>query len=146
VGTAPAHGVEEIGCTEAWARLQAGSSRLVDVRTRAEWSFVGVPDLSQLDQQPILIEWQSFPDGMANATFVPALMEQLEKGDVGEDVELLFLCRSGARSRQAAKTVVAHGQMRCESLTDGFEGPLDENQRRGRLSGWKVDNLPWVQG
>lgn len=52
----------EISCTDAWDMLaENGQAQIIDVRTRAEWSYVGIPDLSNLGKQPLLIEWQDFP-------------------------------------------------------------------------------------
>ena len=51
---------------------------LVDVRTRAEWAFVGVPDLSNLGRDVLLIEWQTFPDNRVAADF-----SEQTRGSVG---------------------------------------------------------------
>ena len=37
------------------------TSVLVDVRTKAEWNYVGIPDLSKLGKSPVFLEWQIFP-------------------------------------------------------------------------------------
>ena len=57
--------------TEAWNALQQDPrAALVDVRTHAEWSYVGLPDLRSLGRDVVRIEWQRYPDGSINARFV----------------------------------------------------------------------------
>jgi rhodanese-related sulfurtransferase len=42
----------DISAVEAWDKLKADpGAQLVDVRTVAEWNFVGLPDLSYLGRQ-----------------------------------------------------------------------------------------------
>ena len=56
--------VDDVEVEEVWERLKRDpGSVLIDVRTQAEWTFVGVPDLSSLGKQLLLIEWQHFPEG-----------------------------------------------------------------------------------
>jgi rhodanese-related sulfurtransferase len=55
------------------------------------------------------------------------------------------LCRSGARSRAAAMAMTAKGYNKCYNVAEGFEGNLDAEQHRGRVSGWKAAGLPWKQ-
>lgn len=133
----------EIMPQEAWDMLAGDpKARLVDVRTEAEWSFVGVPDLSSLDKRPLLVEWTDFPSGQMN----PGFLDQVKKGAAGREAPLLFICRSGVRSKAAAVAATAAGYTRCYNVTTGFEGDHDENARRGSVGGWKHDGLPWVQG
>lgn len=114
---------------------------MVDVRTSAEWSYVGLPDLTEIGKRVIFLEWQRFPDGALNGSFV----EQLREAGVGEGVPLYFLCRSGARSAAAAKAATAAGLGPAYNVSDGFEGQLDEDGHR-TVSGWKSAGLPWRQG
>ncbi len=127
---------------DAWDMLQAEENAvLVDVRTMAEWRFVGLPNLSSLGREPVLIEWQRFPDGVQNAGFPDQLRESLEAGDP----PILFLCRSGQRSRAAAMTATAAGFTRCYNIAEGFEGDHDAKGHRGSVGGWKHAGLPWHQ-
>jgi rhodanese-related sulfurtransferase len=114
---------------------------LVDVRTRPEWNFVGLPELSSIGKKPALLEWQVFPSMQPNPDFVTAL-----SGAVADKATpLLFLCRSGARSAAAAKAMTAAGYSTCLNISDGFEGPLDAQAKRGSAGGWKAAGLPWRQ-
>ncbi|MEP7035219.1 MAG: rhodanese-like domain-containing protein [Dermatophilaceae bacterium] len=128
--------------SEAYAALEADPDAvLVDVRTSAEWSYVGIPDLSQIGKRVIALEWQRFPDGALNVSFVQELRE---KG-VGEGAPIYFLCRSGVRSAAAAELATAAGLGPAFNVSHGFEGPLDHDGHR-TIAGWKVEGLPWRQG
>jgi rhodanese-related sulfurtransferase len=114
---------------------------LVDVRTRPEWNYVGLPELSSIGKKPALLEWQVFPSMQPNPDFVTAL-----SGAVADKATpLLFLCRSGARSAAAAKAMTVAGYSTCLNISDGFEGPLDAQAKRGSAGGWKAAGLPWRQ-
>ena len=76
-----------------------------------------------------------------NPDFVGALSEAL----ADKAVPLLFLCRSGVRSVAAAKAMAAAGYSTSLNVTDGFEGPLDAQGKRGATRGWKAAGLPWRQ-
>lgn len=138
--------VVDVPVEAAWRRLAENtSSILIDVRTRAEWSYVGVPDLSSLGKELVLVEWQSFPDGRPNAGFVAELAERLRSIGATEENELYFICRSGVRSRSAATAMTKAGFSHCFNVAEGFEGPLDGARHRGTRSGWKAQALPWAQ-
>lgn len=126
----------------AWKILgELKNAMLIDVRTRAEWNYVGVPDLAGLDKKPGLVEWQVFPSMQVNPEFVDALSGALPD----KTAPLLFLCRSGVRSVAAAKAMSAAGYSTCLNVADGFEGPLDAQGKRGAARGWKAAGLPWRQ-
>jgi len=126
----------------AVAALQGDATAvLVDVRTRAEWTYVGLPEVSPPDQGPVLVEWQRFPDGRVNDRFV----DELREAGVTPGTPLYFLCRSGVRSVAAAEAATAAGLGPAYNILHGFEGPLDEQGRR-TVAGWKNAGLPWRQG
>jgi rhodanese-related sulfurtransferase len=131
---------------EAWTLLAGDrAAQLVDVRTAAEWSFVGIPDLSSLGHELLRIEWQSYPGMGLNPNFAAEVEATLER--VGGDCStpLLFLCRTGGRSQAAAMTMTQAGFSRAYNVAQGFEGDLDEARHRGSLTGWKANGLPWRQ-
>jgi rhodanese-related sulfurtransferase len=130
----------------AWELLASDAkAQLVDVRTAAEWSFVGLPDLSSLAREPHRIEWQSYPDMQVNSNFVSDATEQLQAAGAGPHTSILFLCRSGARSRAAAAAMTRAGFHKAFNIARGFEGDLDGQGHRGRINGWKASGLPWRQ-
>jgi rhodanese-related sulfurtransferase len=136
-----------VSVDDTWAKLKSDSGAvLIDVRTIAEWAYVGLPDLSALGKRPVLVEWQGFPDDRLNTAFAERLTEALAPTGANRDTELFFICRSGSRSLKAAQAMAAAGYTRCRNVADGFEGPLDPNRHRGQLAGWKAKGLPWTQG
>lgn len=114
---------------------------LVDVRTAAEWAYVGVPDVSSLGKSTLQVEWLRFPDGALN----PAFVEALTDAGVGKQAPVLFICRSGVRSIAAAQAATAAGYVAAFNVLDGFEGPHDGQGHRGQVAGWKAAGLPWRQ-
>ena len=133
----------DVSPTEAWQKLVTDPHAvLVDVRTTAEWSYVGLPDLAQLGKPVHRLSWQLFPEMQVNAGFLDAV----KAAGIGPDQPILLLCRSGVRSAAAAKLLTQNGFTACYNIRDGFEGPGDADKHRGRVSGWKVEGLPWAQG
>ncbi len=114
---------------------------LVDVRSQPEWTFVGLPDLSGSGKRSVCIEWQVYPGMSPNADF----LGQLAVAVPDKEATVLFLCRSGARSRAAAIAATGAGFARAFNIAGGFEGDLDDTGRRGRKNGWKSAGLPWRQ-
>lgn len=110
-------------------------ARLVDVRTRAEWDWVGrVP-------KAIEIEWLSYPGNERN----PHFLQELKHAASTESL-LMFICRSGARSSAAATAASAAGYPDCYNVLEGFEGDKDAQGHRNAIGGWRFHGLPWVQG
>ena len=78
-------------------RLAPGA-KLVDVRTRAEWDWVGrVPGAVE-------IEWNQYPGGVRNPNFLNELKRQVDHESL-----VFFLCRSGVRSDGAARLATENG-------------------------------------
>jgi rhodanese-related sulfurtransferase len=139
--------VADVSVKDTWDRLKTETKAvLVDVRTRAEWAFVGLPDLSSLSKRPVLAEWQTFPDNREDPEFVGRLAASLTEAGVEKDATVFFICRSGSRSKRAAEAMTTAGFSHCLNVADGFEGPLDGDRHRGRTGGWKAAGLPWAQG
>ena len=137
----------DVSPEEAWQMLSRDTSTsLVDVRTAAEWSFVGLPDLSSLGRRTLCVEWQKFPSMERNSSFETDVTRSLADPDSSRDAALLFICRSGARSRDAAIAMTRAGFKRAFNVAGGFEGELDGQKHRGQKTGWKAAGLPWRQG
>lgn len=131
----------DLSPSEAWEMLAGDpAARLIDVRTAAEWRWVGQPVLGELGREVDGIEW-NHSDGGRNDDFV----HDLSSLGVDDGVPLLFLCRSGGRSVAAAKAATAAGFGRAYNVLGGFEGDMDEAGHRGTVGGWKVAGLPWRQ-
>lgn len=139
--------IEDVAVNEVWARLKGDPKTvLVDVRTQAEWAFVGLPDLSELGKRVLTLEWQTFPHGQVDPQFATRLEASLTQAGAAKDDEIFFICRSGGRSRMAAEALSGLGFRHCRNVAEGFEGPLDASRHRGGTAGWKAAGLPWIQG
>ena len=47
---------------EVWQMLKDDEDcQLIDCRSSAEWSLVGVPELESINKTALFIEWQTFP-------------------------------------------------------------------------------------
>ncbi len=144
-------GIDEIDPDKAYEKLVGcSSSFLVDVRSQAEWSFVGIPCSLGMTNEVIFCEWASFPEMRRNPEFLESFLKKI---NLKKAKSIYFLCRSGARSLQAALEVdnyIQHSQNEfdniiCVNIRCGFEGDLSEDLKRGMLNGWKYSNLPWKQ-
>jgi rhodanese-related sulfurtransferase len=134
--------IPDIAPAETWAAIQNDpAAMLVDVRTDAEWNFVGIPDLVDAGKRVVLIPWQVYPSMAVNSHFA----EALHKAGVLPEHRVYFICRSGARSLAAAQAAQAAGYPTVFNVADGFEGPVDRDGHRGTAAGWKAAALPWVQ-
>jgi rhodanese-related sulfurtransferase len=143
--SAPTGYAGDLGPKQSWDLMaKEPQAQLVDVRTQAEWNFVGVPDLTGLDRRVLFCEWQRFPSG-TNPNFLDEMQNALARSNYRKGAPLLFLCRSGARSRAAAIAMTQAGFGPCFNIQDGFEGALDSERHRGTAAGWKAEGLPWVQ-
>ncbi|MET0265178.1 MAG: rhodanese-like domain-containing protein [Duganella sp.] len=111
--------------------------KLIDVRTNAERDWVGRARIPEA--QHGAVQWTLYPGGNANHEFI----EQLN-GVARKDQVLLFLCRSGVRSRGAAKLAAEHGYQQCYDILEGFEGDKDEASHRKNINGWCKAGLPWT--
>lgn len=140
--------VKDADPIQTWDGLKSDPAAvLVDVRTVAEWSFVGIPDLSSIGQEPILLEWKQFPTMQTNEGFAASLLEKL--GDRTPS-KVYFLCRSGVRSLAAADLMIGvfaaqSKPVECFNIIEGFEGDLDSAGHRGNVNGWKVKGCAWRQ-
>jgi rhodanese-related sulfurtransferase len=139
--------VDNVDVETTWQSLATRPrSQLIDVRTRAEWTYVGTPALGSIGKRAVLIEWQTFPDQTVDPRFVERLTGELKALGVQSDDDLFFICRSGGRSLAAAKAMAEAGYRACHNVAGGFEGPLDDDRHRGSARGWKATGLPWLQG
>lgn len=123
---------------EAYALLQADADIvLIDVRTNAERDWVGRVAIAEA--QHGAVQWSTYPGGAPNPDFLAQLAGQASKDQV-----LLFLCRSGVRSRHAARLATEHGYAHCFDILQGFEGDKDAEGHRKQLGGWCHAGLPWL--
>lgn len=113
---------------------QAPGAKLVDVRTRAEWDYVGrIPGVVE-------IELLTYPGNRPNPSFIAELERQVDK-----EALVMFICRSGGRSHNAATLAIQAGYSECYNVLEGFEGDKDAAGHRNTKGGWRAAGLPWVQ-
>lgn len=137
----------DVSAAEAWEQLQSDpKAQMIDVRTMAEWNFVGVPDLAGVGRRVHCVEWQMFPSGQPNPGFVEQAAQALAATGAAASDPVLLICRSGARSRAAAIALTDAGFEKAFNVAGGFEGDVDGEGHRGNRNGWKAANLPWRQG
>ena len=123
---------------QAYDLVQADKKvKLIDVRTNAERAWVGQVALPP--DQHGAVEWSTWPGGAPNPQFIEQLASVAAKDEV-----LLFLCRSGVRSRHAAKAATAAGFANSFDILEGFEGDKDADGHRKQTSGWCKAGLPWL--
>ena len=123
---------------EAYDLLQNNPrAKLVDVRTNAERDWVG--RVSIPEAQHAAVQWNLYPGSTPNPEFLAQLQQVADKDDV-----LLFLCRSGVRSRHAAKLATENGYANSFDILEGFEGDKDAQGHRKTVAGWCKADLPWI--
>ncbi len=140
--------VKEINPTDSYQELIKKNFAIIDVRTNAEFVFVGKVDLGKISGKSTLIPWRMFPEMNINNNFQIELEDYLNKEFKNEnilDINLIFMCRSGVRSFEAATYVASLGFKNCYNMTSGFEGNINSNGHRSTVDGWKAENLPWTQ-
>jgi rhodanese-related sulfurtransferase len=120
---------------DAWALVQSGQAVLVDVRTNEERVFVGYVPGS------VHVPWATGTSLTRNPRFVRELEAKLG----GKERIAVLLCRSGKRSALAAEAATKAGAAFVFNVLEGFEGDLDEQYQRGRINGWRLHGLPWIQ-
>lgn len=110
------------------------AAKLVDVRTRAELEWVGrIPGAVE-------VELLTYPGSRPNPDFIKQLEQQVEK-----DAPVMFICRSGGRSHNAAMLAQQAGYAECYNVLEGFEGDRDSGGHRNTQGGWRFAGLPWTQ-
>lgn len=120
---------------EAYEIMRAApGAKLVDVRTRAEWDWVGrIPGAVE-------IELLTYPGSRPNPAFLAELEQQVDK-----EAPVMFICRSGGRSHNAALLATQAGYTACYNVLEGFEGDKDNQGHRNTKGGWRASGLPWTQ-
>lgn len=136
----------DVSPDECWKVLsEDGNAFLIDVRTSAEWNFVGFPLAPEGRPAPLFAEWQVYPTMAVDADFPARVGSAVEAAGGSRDSKLFFLCRSGVRSMASAAAMTAAGFAHCFNIVDGFEGPPNAEGHRGETAGWKAAELPWRQ-
>ncbi|MDZ7696898.1 MAG: rhodanese-like domain-containing protein [Deltaproteobacteria bacterium] len=163
-----AEGPKNILSIEAYDMLNTvPDTYLIDVRTRAEYQFVGHPINAYLFPYAFLVNRlkktdETYSYGMTekNKAFVEEVSKVFKKSD-----NLLLISRDGARSALAADALIKAGFKNVYDVVNGFEGPEfphfeDSNKQKfyhqlakrnkiqgfklRRHYGWQWWGLPWT--
>lgn len=131
--------IKTVYSLEAWEILKrVHNSFLIDVRSPKEWKEDGIPDLSKINKQVVLVPWQGSSVFHLNLLFSQDIKKNLP--GLNLDTILLFICKSGFRSAFATLQMFTQGFIDCYNVEDGFLGNVNLLKK-----GWKPNNLPWHQ-
>jgi rhodanese-related sulfurtransferase len=141
--------------TDAYEMLgeEAAQVLFVDVRTRGELQFIGMPTLVDA-HVPFLVEANPLQWDEAGSTFklapnpdfVAAVAERLARKGLTKDATIIVICQGGVRAARAADELTRSGYTRVYTVVDGFEGdPVAEGANKGQriVNGWRNAGLPW---
>ncbi|MGI9212284.1 MAG: rhodanese-like domain-containing protein [Methylococcaceae bacterium] len=121
---------------QAWEAYQHTLDAIIlDVRDPLEFKMIGHPP------EAINIPWKFAPDWKINPNFAEHIKHRIPD----TEKTILVLCRSGQRSLEAAQILEQEGYKNLINISEGFEGPLNENKQRGYQGGWRYHQLPWEQ-
>jgi rhodanese-related sulfurtransferase len=135
---------------EAYAmKRDLGAKALfVDVRTRAEAQYVGLPTVTDAIVPLVELSPTEWDDKKGRLQLVPqkdfvaGIEARLAAAGLGKGDPVILICRSGDRSAKATDDLAAAGFTRVYTVIDGFEGDLSKAGRRD-VNGWKNAELPW---
>jgi rhodanese-related sulfurtransferase len=127
---------------------------LIDVRTQEEFDWVGNVCDSYFCNKQILHTWKNVANPMQSSQFSNILTEIIlnkskslcaTQEQAMQHLQLYFICRSGGRSGLSVVHLTNLGWQQCFNVLNGFEGDLNDQHQRGKINGWKFNNLPWRQ-
>lgn len=125
----------------------------VDVRTRAEVAFLGMPDISDANI-PYMVagDWGTWNEKKknfkleANSGFLLSMDDLVKAKGGNKESKIIVMCRSGSRSAKATNLLAKSGYKNVYTILDGFEGDKARNgDLKGQrvVNGWKNSGLPW---
>jgi len=138
---------------EAYALLSKEKVLFLDVRTREEVNFLGMPSVVDANIPYMVMDsMHSWDDKKGvyklepNSEFVSLVAERVKTKGMQKDDTIIVMCRSGDRSSRAADLLAKAGYTKVYSIVDGFEGDIAKdgpNAGRRAVNGWKNSDLPW---
>ena len=136
--------------TPEFLKKNAGRVLFIDVRTRTEAMFVGMP--GAVDALVPFVETEDMMTSWDNARsayklepvqdFVPEINRRLKEKQLTKEDIVVLICRSGDRSSRAVNRLAEDGFKRVYTVADGFEGDMSKDGRRN-VNGWKNADLSW---
>ena len=142
--------------TSAEAHEAATKEKLlfVDVRTRAEVNFLGIPTVADANipylEMDNMYSWDEKKGVFKlepNSGFMTEIEQRLKQKGLDSNAKIIVMCRSGDRSAKAADLLAKSGYKNVYSVVDGYEGDVaKEGDRKGQraVNGWRNANLPWT--
>ena len=136
--------------TPDFLKKNAGRVLFVDVRTRTEAMFVGMPSgvdalVPFVETEEIMTTWDNAKSAyklQPVQDFVPEINRRLNEKQLTKEDIVVLICRSGDRSSRAVNRLAEDGFKRVYTVADGFEGDMSKDGRRN-VNGWKNADLPW---
>ena len=135
---------------QTFLKTQKGRVLFVDVRTRAEAQFLGMPEgvdalVPYVEFQDFMTDWdekRGFYKLEPFSDFVPEVGRRLKEKGLTKDDPVVLICRAGERSSRAADLLADSGYRQVYVVVQGYEGELSDRGRRS-VNGWKNAGLPW---
>lgn len=138
--------IKEILPNQAFTILKTNKlSLLIDVRTLYEWQNIGIVDDKDFCNKTLFNSWLTPPEMQINQDFIAILNDHIKQNfsdSNKSELELFFLCRSGARSLAAGNFAISYGYQNCYNITNGFEGDPNQFGARSMINGWLASKLP----
>lgn len=125
----------------------------VDVRTRVELQYFGIADGVDANIPYYYVDqWNWYPkynrfERIDNKKFISTLDRRLQEKGLSRADKIVFICKSGSRSKLAAKWLYKKGFKNIYIIPTGFDGKkVKEGPKKGQriIDGWKNDGLPWT--
>ena len=123
---------------------------LIDIRTRAEVSFVGIAAEADKNIPYMVMDdfWEFDADKgtykmAVNSNFDREVADFIRERGLSKEAPIILMCRSGSRSARAADLLGQLGYTSVYSVVDGFEGDKDPDGVRS-VNGWKNSKLAWT--
>jgi len=126
----------------------------IDVRTRAEVNFLGMPTVADANipymEMDNMYSWDEKKGVFKlepNSGFVTEIEDRLKQKGLDKNSKIILMCRSGDRSVKAVDLLAKVGYKNVYSIVDGYEGDMaKDGEHKGRrvVNGWKNSNLPWT--
>jgi rhodanese-related sulfurtransferase len=124
---------------QAYDAVVSNGDYILDVRTDAEFIWVGHPNVPNVVNLP----WQIEKRGqlIPNPSFISDVKEIF---GAAKDTHIITMCRSGVRSLAAASALDSASFTNVSNMVKGFEGDVNTIEGLGyrTLNGWKNSGLP----
>jgi rhodanese-related sulfurtransferase len=144
-----------LDASEAYKKITDNADKVlfIDVRTRAEINFLGMPESVDANIPYMnMNEWYAWNDKKqnfkleVNSQFVEALKQRLAAKGLTKNDTVILMCRSGSRSAKAVNLLAKNGFTQVYTVIDGYEGDKSKAaDKKGQrvMNGWKNAGLPW---